>query len=314
MTFALVVNNLNKTYANGLIALNGISFEVEAGDFFALLGKNGAGKSTTIGILCSLIKKTAGKVFIFGHDIEVDLNKAKACLGIVPQEINFNLFETVSQVLINQAGYYGVPRNIAKHRAALYLKKMELWDKRHYAVRQLSGGFKRRLMIARALMNEPKLLILDEPTAGVDIELRHLLWDFLKELNQKGTTVILTTHYLEEAEDLCKKIAIIDHGEIIVKSDMKSFINRLVMQALILDLNEPIAFLPQLPNYPYRLIDSTTLEVEIHQGNDINGLFIMLSNQGIQVRQLRNKTNRLEDMFIRLTKNGEKGLYPHLSL
>jgi ABC-2 type transport system ATP-binding protein len=304
---ALIVKNLQKTYANGLTALKGIDLAVAEGDFFALLGPNGAGKSTTIGILCSLIKKTAGTVSIFGFDLDTDLEAAKSCIGIVPQEINFNPFEKITDVVINQAGFYGIPRKIACARTEFYLKKMGLWEKRQQRILQLSGGMKRRLMIARALVNEPKLLILDEPTAGLDIELRHYLWNFLTELNQQGTTLILTTHYLEEAEHLCKNIAIIDHGEIIEHADTKSLINRLVMQTLILELTHPIENLTTLGNYSYRVLDNTTLEVKLYKNQTLNDLFNELSKQHIQVNSMRNKTNRLEELFIGLiTQNKDK--------
>ena len=237
---ALSVQQLEKIYPNGVAALKGIDLNVAEGDFFALLGQNGAGKSTTIGIICSLINKTSGKVYVFGHDTDLELAKAKSLIGVVPQEMNFSLFENISQILINQAGYYGIPKKIALTRIERYLKEMGLWDKRDQAAFRLSGGMKRRLMIARALMNEPKLLILDEPTAGVDIELRHTLWKFLSTINQEGTTIILTTHYLEEAEQLCKNVAIIDHGEIIENANMKKLINRLNTQTLVLDIATPV--------------------------------------------------------------------------
>ncbi len=303
---ALVVKDLKKIYANGLAALKGIDLTVNEGDFFALLGKNGAGKSTTIGVLCSLVNKTSGQVIVFGHDIDVELEAAKSCIGVVPQELNFNPFEKVMQILINQAGYYGIPRNIAKKRAEFYLKKLGLWEKQDQPALRLSGGMKRRLMIARALINEPKLLILDEPTAGVDIELRHSLWEFLTELNQNGTTIILTTHYLEEAENLCKHVAIIDHGEIIEHSNMKSLINRLHIQTVILDLSHPLDIPPNLPMYPYRLLDKTTLEVEVHKSQTMNGLFLELSQQHITVNNMRNKTNRLEELFVRLIRENNQ--------
>jgi ABC-2 type transport system ATP-binding protein len=302
---ALTVSSLTKIYPNGLTALKGINLNVAEGDFFALLGPNGAGKSTTIGILCSLVNKTEGEVLVFGHDLDTDLEAAKSCVGVVPQELNFNPFEKTSQILINQAGYYGIPRKIAEPRAEYYLTKMGLWEKRNHAVLRLSGGMKRRLMIARALMNEPKLLILDEPTAGVDIELRHTLWAFLTELNQKGTTIILTTHYLEEAEHLCKNVAIIDHGEIIEHADMKSLINRLHVQTLILDLANHLDTQPILNEFPYRPIDSSTLEIELHQDQSLNTLFNRLSEQHIQVKSMRNKTNRLEELFVRLISNNK---------
>lgn len=297
---ALVVENLKKVYANGLVALKGINLKVAEGDFFALLGQNGAGKSTTIGILCSLINKTSGQVRIFNHDLDHDLEAAKSCIGIVPQEFNFNPFEKIFQIIINQAGYYGIPRKIAAERAELYLKKLGLWEKRNQIALRLSGGMKRRLMIARALVNEPKLLVLDEPTAGVDIELRHSLWEFLLELNRQGTTIILTTHYLEEAEQLCKSVAIIDHGEIIENTDMKSLINRLHVQTLILDLITPLNTKLELIGYPSRLLDNVTLEIELHKSQSLNSLFNELNRQNIHISGMRNKTNRLEELFVRL--------------
>jgi ABC-2 type transport system ATP-binding protein len=297
---ALSVNQLKKVYANGLVALNGIDLVVQEGDFFALLGKNGAGKSTTIGILCSLVNKTSGKVSVFGYDIDTHWEDAKACIGVVPQELNFNPFEKVLDILTNQAGYYGVPKKIAKERADYFLEKLGLIKKRKQSAMRLSGGMKRRLMIARALMNEPKLLILDEPTAGVDIELRHLLWKFLTELNEKGTTIILTTHYLEEAEHLCKNVAIIDHGEIIENENMKALINRLNVQTVIFDLTNPATSMPQLNGYTHRFIDESTLEIEIHKSQPLNKLFDEFNREGIIVRGVRNKTNRLEELFVRL--------------
>lgn len=297
---ALIVKNLTKVYSNGVTALKGINLEVKPGDFFALLGPNGAGKSTTIGILCSLVNKTSGTIKVFDYDIDDDLENLKSCIGVVPQEMNFNPFEKAEDIVVNQAGYYGVPRKIAKKRAEEYLKKMDLWDKRHHPALRLSGGMKRRLMIARALANNPKLLILDEPTAGVDIELRHSLWNFLTELNQEGTTIILTTHYLEEAEQLCKNVAIIDHGELIENSNMKSLINRLHIQTIILDLTKPIHALPIIPEFHHRLLDSTTLEVELYKNQSLNDLFAILSSQQIEVNGMRNKTNRLEELFVRL--------------
>lgn len=297
---ALSVNNLKKTYGNKLVALKGINLEVNEGDFFALLGQNGAGKSTTIGILCSLINKTSGTVSVFGYDIDTHWEEAKACIGVVPQELNFNPFEKVSDILINQAGYYGIPRKIARKRADFYLEKLGIFDKRNQPAMRLSGGMKRRLMIARALMNEPRLLILDEPTAGVDIELRHGLWAFLTELNQKGTTIILTTHYLEEAEQLCKNVAIIDHGEIIVHTNMKTLINRLHVQTVIFDLTSPITSLPKLEGYSHRMIDDSTLEIEIHKSQSLNTLFDLFNQENLHIIGVRNKTNRLEELFVRL--------------
>lgn len=305
---ALLVKKLSKTYPNGTSALKGIDLEVKQGDFFALLGQNGAGKSTTISIICSLVKKTSGKVYVFGYDLDTELAAAKSLIGIVPQEINFGQFEKVSQILVNQAGYYGVPSHVAIKRMEFYLKEMGLLPMQHQPAIRLSGGMKRRLMIARALMNEPKLLILDEPTAGVDIELRHTLWRFLTNLNQQGTTIILTTHYLEEAEHLCKHLAIIDHGEIIEQAEMKSLINRLNVQTIILDIENSLQHPPALDGYQARLLDETTLEVEIHRGRSINDLFQMLSQQHIYVSSMRNKTNRLEELFMRLVTQNRTSL------
>ncbi|EKD70149.1 MAG: hypothetical protein ACD_46C00619G0004 [uncultured bacterium] len=297
---ALSVRNLTKVYSNGMTALKGIDLDVAEGGFFALLGQNGAGKSTTIGIICSLVNKTAGKIHVFGHDMDTDLAKAKSLIGVVPQEINFSLFEKISQILINQAGYYGIPNSIASERMEIYLKEMGLWEMRNQPAIRLSGGMKRRLMIARSLMNHPKLLILDEPTAGVDIELRHTLWRFLTKLNKDGTTIILTTHYLEEAEQLCKNVAIIDHGEIIENANMKSLINRLNRQTLVLDVDQSITELPNLEGYQVRLIDDATMEVEINRGQSINDLFQLLIEQKIRISSMRNKTNRLEELYIHL--------------
>ncbi len=303
--YALSVQNLKKIYGNKLTALKGINLEVEEGDFFALLGPNGAGKSTTIGILCSLVNKTSGKVFVFDYDIDTDLEAAKSCIGVVPQELNFNPFEKVQDILTNQAGYYGIPKNVAVPRAEYYLKKLGIWDKRSQPAVRLSGGMKRRLMIARALINEPKLLILDEPTAGVDIELRYELWEFLTELNQKGTTIILTTHYLEEAERLCKNVAIIDHGEIIEHSNIKSLINRLNVQTLILDLRAPAHSLSN-SKFHFRMLDELTMEVEVLRDMSINALINELTEQGLVVSSMRNKTNRLEELFVRLIAENKK--------
>lgn len=297
---ALSVRNLTKTYKNGITALKGIDLDVEQGDFFALLGQNGAGKSTTIGIICSLINKTAGSVKVFGYDTDTHLTQAKSLIGVVPQEMNFSLFDKISHILINQAGYYGIPVDIAKKRMEIYLRKMNIWNMHDKPAFQLSGGMKRRLMIARALMTQPKLLILDEPTAGVDIELRHMLWELLKELNQQGTTIILTTHYLEEAEHLCKNVAIIDHGEIIEHENMKSLINRLTVQTVILDITQPITQKFNLDGYTHRFIDDTSLEIEIRRDQSINDLFSLLTQQNIYVASMRNKTNRLEELFIHL--------------
>ncbi|MDX1513785.1 MAG: ABC transporter ATP-binding protein, partial [Gammaproteobacteria bacterium] len=280
---ALVVTDLRKTYANGAEALRGVSVDVESGEFFALLGPNGAGKSTLIGIVCSLVNKTSGKVFVYGKDMDVDPEAAKSCIGIVPQEFNFNLWEPVLDIVVNQGGYYGLPRPLALQRAEKYLRQLGLWEKRADRSRELSGGMKRRLMIARALVHEPRLLILDEPTAGVDIELRRSMWDFLRRLNAEGTTIILTTHYLEEAESLCESIAIIDHGRIIEDTNMKALINRLHTETFILDLAEPVAAPPLADGYQVRRVDPTTLEVDISKDQGINRLFAALSAQNIRV-------------------------------
>ena len=302
---ALSLHNLIKVYKNGVTALHGIDLEVAQGDFFALLGPNGAGKSTTIGIASSLVNKTSGTLRVFGHDIDTDLAAAKACIGLVPQEFNFNVFEPVVEILVNQAGYYGVPRRLAFERAERYLNQLGLWERRHDQARMLSGGMKRRLMIARALVHEPRLLILDEPTAGVDIEIRYSMWQFLAEINAAGTTIILTTHYLEEAEQLCRNIAIIDHGRIVENTSMRQLLNRLDTQTLVLDLPQPLFASPDLPGFTTRRIDDHTLEVEVTRDANINTLFAALSAQGMVVSSLRNKTNRLEELFVRLVRNKE---------
>lgn len=305
MTNALELAQLTKTYAGGVQALRGIDLQVEAGDFYALLGPNGAGKSTTIGIISSLVNKTSGKVNVFGYDIDRDIVNAKRQLGLVPQEFNFNPFETVMQIVVNQAGYYGVARAEATQRAEKYLSQLDLWGKRNERARMLSGGMKRRLMIARALMHEPKLLILDEPTAGVDIELRRSMWGFLKELNAQGTTIILTTHYLEEAEMLCRNIGIIQHGELVENTSMKALLSKLKSETFILDLNAKSP-LPKLDGYHYRLTDTSTLEVEVLRGQGLNGVFSQLSAQGIQVQSMRNKANRLEELFVALVHDNAR--------
>ncbi|MBJ7223238.1 MULTISPECIES: ABC transporter ATP-binding protein [unclassified Brenneria] len=305
MTYALELAQLTKTYPGGVRALRGIDLRVDAGDFYALLGPNGAGKSTTIGIISSLVNKTAGKVQVFGYDLERDVVNAKRQLGLVPQEFNFNPFETVLQIVVNQAGYYGVKRHDAQKRAEKYLNQLDLWGKRNDRARMLSGGMKRRLMIARALMHEPKLLILDEPTAGVDIELRRSMWGFLKELNAQGTTIILTTHYLEEAEMLCRNIGIIQHGELVENTSMKHLLSKLKSETFIFDLAAKSP-LPKLEGYQYRLVDTSTLEVEVMREQGLNGLFSQLSGQGIQVLSMRNKANRLEELFVTLV-NGYGG-------
>lgn len=300
---AIELQNITKTYNGGVVALNGVSLEVARGDFYALLGPNGAGKSTTIGIISSLVNKTSGKVNVFGYDIDTQLEKAKSQIGLVPQEFNFNQFEPPLQILVNQAGYYGIPRKEAFIRAEKYLKQLELWDKRNEAARQLSGGMKRRLMIARALMHEPQLLILDEPTAGVDIELRRSMWEFLTDLNRQGVTIILTTHYLEEAESLCRNIGIIDKGQLVINTSMKELIGRLNSETFILDVDF-IEALPVSNEFKLTLIDDHTIELELAKEQVFNAVFAFLSEQGIRVNSLRNKSNRLEELFIELVENG----------
>jgi len=306
MAKALSIQNLTKTYANGFQALKGISLEVEEGDFYALLGPNGAGKSTTIGIICSLITKSSGKVHIFGKDIDQDFSGAKRLIGLVPQEFNFNVFEPVEEILVNQAGYFGIDRHTAFARAEQYLKQLGLWDKRREQARDLSGGMKRRLMIARALVHRPRLLILDEPTAGVDIEIRRSMWRFLRELNQSGTTIILTTHYLEEAENLCRTIGIIDEGELVENTSMKQLLSELQMETFVLDLKAPLSEPPRLGQECLRLVDETTLEVDITKENSINSLFRELSSHGIEVLSMRNKTNRLEQLFVHIVEGSDQ--------
>lgn len=302
---ALEIKGLAKTYANGMRALKGIDLAVPAGDFFALLGPNGAGKSTTIGIISSLVRKSAGTVSVFGLDIDRQLNEAKEMLGIVPQEVNFSVFETPWEILVNQAGYYGIRRGIAKQRAERYLKQLGLWEKRADQARTLSGGLKRRLMIARALVHEPRILILDEPTAGVDVELRRSMWNFLLDINRSGTTIVLTTHYLEEAESLCRNIAIIDKGLIVENTTMKQLLSKLHLETFVLDLDAPCPAVPESPAYAIRAIDPTTLEVDVDKQQDLNGLFSLLGTRGIRVLSMRNKTNRLEELFLRLVSNGK---------
>ena len=303
---ALEISGLKKTYQGGVEALKGIDLTVKQGDFFALLGPNGAGKSTTIGIISSLVNKSAGKVKVFGYDIDTHLEEAKAQLGLVPQEFNFSQFEKVIQIVTHQAGFYGVPRAEAKIRAEKYLRQLDLWDKRDMPARTLSGGMKRRLMIARALMHEPRLLILDEPTAGVDIEIRRSMWSFLKDLNEQGVTIILTTHYLEEAEQLCRNIGIIDHGQIVKNTSMRELLKQLHVETFLLDLKESQLVAPELGNYPSRLIDHHTLEVQVEKSQGVTELFRLLGAQGIEVLSLRNKTNRLEELFVSLVENNLK--------
>ncbi len=302
MSKALEISNLNKTYKNGFTALNDVSLSVEKGDFFALLGANGAGKSTLIGIISSLVNKSNGDVSIHGFDLETQRSEAKAMIGLVPQEFNFNVFEPVEEILLNQAGYYGVPRKEAKVRAQQLLEQLELADKSRSMASELSGGMKRRLMIARALIHRPQLLILDEPTAGVDIEIRRSMWDFLKRLNEAGITIILTTHYLEEAESLCRNIAIINKGDIVENTSMKSLLSRMQTQTFVLDLKDPITALPQTDEFDIRQIDENTLEVELDKQRSINRIFEVLNAQNIRVESLRNKTNRLEELFINLVQ------------
>ena len=304
---ALEINRLEKIYGNGFRALKGIDLDVDEGDFFALLGPNGAGKSTTIGIIISLVTKTAGSVRVLGLDSETRSTEIKSHLGIVPQEVNFSLFETCLDILLNQAGYYGIERKSARVRAEKYLRQLGLWERRNDVSRNLSGGLKRRLMIARALVHEPKLLLLDEPTAGVDVELRRSTWDFLKDINRNGTTIVLTTHYLEEAESLCRNIAIIDKGSIIEYGDKKELLAQLHSETFILDLASPIEKLPELPFLNIRQLDPMTLEVVINREQNANAVFEMLSEHWIIVSSMRNKTNRLEELFIRLLDdNGQQ--------
>ncbi|HFD87851.1 MAG TPA: ABC transporter ATP-binding protein [Gammaproteobacteria bacterium] len=304
MAHALQIKDLHKTYKGGFEALKGISMEVSEGDFFALLGPNGAGKSTTIGILTSLVRKSSGNVLIFGHDIDREPSQAKQRIGLVPQEFNFNQFEPVEEILINQAGYYGISRKASRPKVDYFLNKLGLWDKRRGMARALSGGMKRRLMIARAMVHEPKMLILDEPTAGVDIEIRRSMWEFLKEINERGTTIILTTHYLEEAENLCRNIAIIDQGTIIENTSMKALLNTLDSEVFILDLRQPLVEAPEIDDMAVKLIDDHTLEVTIQRHTALNDVFIRLQALGIEITSLRNKHNRLEELFLHLINNG----------
>jgi ABC-2 type transport system ATP-binding protein len=299
---ALSIRGLTKTYANGVQALRGIDLDVAEGDFFALLGPNGAGKTTTIGIIVSLVEKSGGTISVFGHDIDGALDRAKTCIGLVPQEINFNQFEKVFTIISNQAGFYGIPRALAVQRSEKYLKQLQLWDKRDTIARSLSGGMKRRLMIARALVHEPRLLILDEPTAGVDIEIRRSMWGFLRDINAQGTTIILTTHYLEEAESLCRHIAIIDGGRIIEHGTMSGVIRKLNQETFVLNFGTAAATPPQLPGYASRMTDDHTLEIDVRKEQGLNDIFARLSQQGIEVVSMRNKVNRLEELFMRLVE------------
>ncbi len=303
MSLALDIAGLHKVYKSGTVALSCIDLQVQQGDFFALLGPNGAGKSTTIGVITSLVNKSSGKVRVFGHDIDTELEQAKSQLGLVPQEFNFNQFETVLQIVVNQAGFYGVPKKLALSRAEKYLGQLGLWEKRFARARELSGGMKRRLMIARALMHEPKLLILDEPTAGVDIELRRSMWDFLRSINKAGVTIILTTHYLEEAEMLCRNIAIIDKGRIIENTSMKALLNKLTIETFILDLDLSPANL-QLDHVSWRALDEQSIEIDVPKSQGLNPIFSQLSSQQVNVLSMRNKANRLEELFVALVQNG----------
>lgn len=297
---ALSIRNLKKTYSNGFEALKGIDLDVQVGDFFALLGPNGAGKSTSIGIISSLVNASSGSVSIFGHDLQTEKDQAKSCIGLVPQEVNFNQFETVKQIVLNQAGYYGIPRGQALINTEDCLKQMDLWDKRDTVSRRLSGGMKRRVMIARAMVHNPKLLILDEPTAGVDIEIRRSMWTMMEQVNKQGTTIILTTHYLEEAESLCRNIAIIDQGQIVENTDMKTLLARLHVNHFVLDLAEPISVTPKIDGYQIEKIDDYALNVAVPKTRSLNELFASLSEKNIKVLSLKNKSNRLEQLFMDL--------------
>ncbi|WP_027857543.1 ABC transporter ATP-binding protein [Marinobacterium jannaschii] len=307
MTTALSIRDLRKVYGNGFEALKGISLDVQQGDFFALLGPNGAGKSTTLGIVSSLVNKTSGSVSVFGYDLETHLSQAKKCLGVVPQEFNFNQFEKVLDIVVNQAGYYGIARKDALQRAEFYLGKLGLWEKRNQTSRMLSGGMKRRLMIARALVHSPKLLILDEPTAGVDIELRRSMWEFLQEINAAGTTIILTTHYLEEAESLCRNIAIIDQGAIVKNTSIRSLLQQLNTETFLLDLSPTPAESFALDGYEVELVDGHTVQVEVEKSQGLTPVFVQLRERGFEVTSMRNKANRLEELFVSLVdKNLEQ--------
>lgn len=302
---ALSIRNLTKTYKSGVEALRGVDLDVPEGDFFALLGPNGAGKSTTIGIISSLVNKSGGSVTVFGHDIDTELEAAKGCIGLVPQEFNFNQFEPVLEIIMSQGGYYGLDRRTAYERAEKYLKLLSLWDKRHSMARELSGGMKRRLMIARALVHEPKLLILDEPTAGVDIEIRRSMWKFLREINRQGTTIILTTHYLEEAENLCRHIAIINNGYTVESTAMKSLLLKLQLETFMLYLQEPVTEAPVIADYEIRLVDDTTLEVDVSAEQNMNQLFAELLKAGLHVSSMKNKSSRLEELFVHMVETGQ---------
>ena len=304
---ALSVRGLTKSYRNGVQALRGVDLDVEQGDFFALLGPNGAGKTTLIGIITSLVNKSAGTASVFGYDLDTQLERAKSCIGVVPQELNFNQFESPYTIVVNQAGFYGIPRAEARVRAEKYLRQLQLWDKRNGIARGLSGGMKRRLMIARALMHEPRLLVLDEPSAGVDIEVRRSMWEFLQDINARGTTIILTTHYLEEAETLCRNIAIIDRGQIVESDRMSNLLRGLHIETFVLNLRTPLAVAPRIAGYEITLVDETTLEAAVSSEQGLNGLFAQLATSGIDVVSMRNKVNRLEEVFMQLVENRGHG-------
>ncbi len=307
---ALSLRDLTKTYRNGVQALKGITLDVAEGDFFAFLGPNGAGKTTVIGIVTSLVTKSGGEVAVFGHNIDREIEHAKACIGLVPQEINFNMFESAHTIVVNQAGFYGLPRAIARQRAEKYLKQLQLWDRRDKPARSLSGGMKRRLMIARALVHEPRLLILDEPTAGVDIEIRRSMWDFLREINRAGTTIILTTHYLEEAENLCRHLAIIDEGRLIENDRISNILLKLHTETFIFNLRNSASAAPVLPGFAVKLADDHTLEVEVNREQSLNEVFARLSEQSVEVLSMRNKVNRLEELFMRIVEGKGRELAP----
>jgi ABC-2 type transport system ATP-binding protein len=303
---ALSISGLTKIYSNGVQALNGIDLDVEAGDFFALLGPNGAGKTTAIGIITSLVNKTGGSVSVFGHDIDTDLAAAKSCIGVVPQEINLNQWDTVYNCVVNVAGYYGLPRKQAKQRTEICLRELQLWDRRNDISRNLSGGMKRRLMIARALVHEPRLLILDEPTAGVDIEIRRSMWEFLRHINEQGTTIILTTHYLEEAENLCRHVGIIDSGRIVEHARMSTVLRKLHQEVFVLNLASELPSGVVINGFGYTAINEHEIEVEVVSGQNLNQLFAALSEAGLTITSMRNKTNRLEELFMRLVERRDK--------
>jgi ABC-2 type transport system ATP-binding protein len=303
---ALSIKGLTKTYSNGVQALSGLDLDVEEGDFFALLGPNGAGKTTAIGIITSLVNKSGGNVSVFGHDIDTDLAAAKSCIGVVPQEINLNQWDTVYNCVVNVAGYYGLPRKQAKQRTEIYLRELQLWDRRKDIARSLSGGMKRRLMIARALVHEPKLLILDEPTAGVDIEIRRSMWEFLRHINEQGTTIILTTHYLEEAENLCRHVGIIDAGRIVEHARMSTVLRKLHQEVFVLNLVSELPPGVNINGFEYAIINEHEIEIEVSSGKNLNQLFAALSEAGLTVSSMRNKTNRLEELFMRLVDRRDK--------